>query len=159
MVEQLVEDFHVVGEQGQVGVGQARPGEDLVGASRGLDQAHRGLVDLFHRLVALEVLAAHQGNLAVHAQGLAEEGLLLALQGHRDAADGDVALLALEVRHQALPGGVDPLHPDPEALGQGLGQADVDALVVPVVAQVAVGLVVAGGADRQVTAFQHLVQA
>ena len=148
VVEQLFEDGHVV-VQRQLRLGQEGVDEGFVGAAGGFDQAHVWLVDLVDGLVFGLVGATHQRDLAVDVEGVAEEGFFLAFEGHRNAADADVAFAGLHVRHQGFPGGLHPFDLDPEAVGQGLRHGDVDAFETAVRAFEGVGLVVAGGADAQ----------
>ena len=74
-----MEPVHAVLEAGLAQVGAS---EDFVGAARRFDHAYLGLVDLLHGLVALNVGATHQRDLAVDPKGLAEEGFFLAFQRH-----------------------------------------------------------------------------
>ncbi|MCY1430679.1 hypothetical protein D9M71_466300 [compost metagenome] len=132
--------------------------ERFVGAAGGFDQANRGSVDLFDSLVQRLVFATHQRDFAVDVQDVAEEGFFLPFQGDRDAAHGDVALAGEHVGHQGFPGGGHPLDLDAKAVGQGAGHGDVDAGVFAVLGFEGVGLVVAGGADAQLSLLHDAVQ-
>ncbi|MNU87184.1 hypothetical protein D3C71_769650 [compost metagenome] len=132
--------------------------EGFVGTAGGFDQANRWLVDLFDGLVQRLVFAAHQRDFAVDVQDAAEEGFFLPFQGDRDAAHGDVALAGEHVGHQGFPGGGHPLDLDAKAVGQGAGHGDVDAGVFAVLGFEGVGLVVAGGANAQLSLLHDAVQ-
>ena len=145
--------------QANLRFGQVGAGKHFVSAACRLDHSHLGLIDLFDCLVALHVGAAHQRDLAVDSEGLAEEGLFLALQRHGNTAHGDVATLGKEVRHQGFPGRRHPVDLGVEALGQGFGHGNVNAFIAAVAAQRGVGLVVAGGADGEGAALKYFIQA
>ncbi len=51
--------------QANLRLAQVRTGKHFIGATGGFDHSHLGLVDLFHRLVALHIGAAHQWDLAI----------------------------------------------------------------------------------------------
>ena len=145
--------------QANLRLAQVRTGKHFIGATGGFDHSHLGLVDLFHRLVALHIGAAHQWDLAIDPERLAEEGFFLTFQRHGNTAHGDVAALGQKVRHQGFPGGGHPVDFGVEALGQGLGHGNVDTFIAAVAAQRGVRLVVPGGTYGEGAARNHVVKA
>ena len=104
-------------------------------------------VELCDGLEALFIAAAHQRDFAIHIQRPGKPGGLLAFQRDGDAADGDITLLCQKIGHQVFPAGWHPLHFRAERGSQRVRHADIQPFILTIGSQVAVRLVIAGGAD------------
>ena len=106
---------------------QARAVKPFVCSAGIGDHLDAGAVDLGQGLIFLLIGAARYRRLAVAHVGRREEADLLPVEGHRDAAHGDVEVAVGEPFGQAAPGRGRERDRNAERLGERPGHVDVEA--------------------------------